>query len=85
MARYEKLFRQILSGSADQNINFNELCNFLLYLEFTERVKGSHHIFFKDSIAEIINIQPKGTKAKAYQVKQVRNIIVKYHLGDKDE
>ena len=30
---------------------------------------------------EIINIQPNGSKAKAYQVKQVREIIVKYKLS----
>ena len=33
---------------------------------------------------EIINLQPIGNKAKAYQVKQVRNLIVKYKFaGDR--
>jgi len=44
-------------------------------------MKGSHHIYYKEGIVEIINIQPKGNKAKDYQVKQVRNIILKYKLG----
>ncbi len=35
----------------------------------------------QDNINELINIQPDGNKAKAYQVKQVRNIILKYKLG----
>jgi predicted RNA binding protein YcfA (HicA-like mRNA interferase family) len=52
---------------------------------FDERVKGSHHIFTKDGVEEIINIQPIGSKAKAYQVKQVRNLILKYKLGASDE
>jgi len=46
-----------------------------------ERIKGDHHIFTKDGIEEIINLQPKGEKSKPYQVKQVRNIILKYKLG----
>ena len=53
-------------------------------MNFTERIKGSHHIFTKDGIDEILNIQPlKDSKAKAYQVKQLREIILKYKLMDK--
>ena len=54
----------------------------LRHLEFDERIKGSHHIFTKSSVREILNLQPKGGKAKAYQVKQVRNIILQYKLAD---
>lgn len=47
------------------------------------RIKGSHHILFKEDVAEIINIQPNNeSKAKAYQVKQIRNLIIKYKLGE---
>lgn len=80
MGKYDKLLHKLLSGSSDTNFNFNELCSLLIRLSFKERIKGSHHIFYRDDIQEIINIQPKGGKAKAYQVKQVRNIIVKYKL-----
>jgi hypothetical protein len=41
---------------------------------------GSHRIFYKENISEIVNIQPLGSKAKPYQVKQVRAIILKYKL-----
>jgi hypothetical protein len=51
------------------------------WLEFEKRINAGHHIFYKDGIGEIINLQPKGALAKAYQVKQVRNIILKYRLG----
>jgi predicted RNA binding protein YcfA (HicA-like mRNA interferase family) len=57
----------------------------LLSLGLFERTKGSHHIFFKDDMVEIINIQPDGSKAKPYQVKQVREIMVKYKLEAKDD
>ena len=32
-------------------------------------------------MAEILNLQPKGGKAKPYQVKQVRAVIVRYKLA----
>ncbi len=34
---------------------------------------------------EILNLQPKGSKAKPYQVKQVRHVILKYRLGDEPD
>jgi len=80
MRKLEKILLKILSGSSDRNISFSDLCNVLKYLGFEERIKGSHHIFFREDIEEILNIQPKGSKAKPYQVRQVRNIIVKYKL-----
>ena len=84
MGKYDKLQRKILLGSSDSNINFAELCRFLIRLGFIERVRGDHHIFSREDLEEIINIQPIGSKAKAYQVKQVRDIIVRYQLGLKD-
>ena len=80
MDKYEKLIELILFGKSDANIEFNKLVNLLVRLGFEQRIKGSHHIFYKAGIKEIINIQPCGNKAKPYQVKQVRNIIVNYQL-----
>lgn len=70
-----------MCGTSDNNIVFNDLRKLLAILGFDERIKGDHYIFTKGNIEEILNIQPKGDKAKAYQVKQVRNIILKYKLG----
>jgi hypothetical protein len=53
-------------------------------LGFSERIRGSHHIFTKNGVEEIINLQDKSGNAKPYQVKQVRDIIVKYRLGESD-
>ena len=74
-----------MSGTADAAISFGELCQCLRRLGFNERIRGDHHIFTKDGVEEILNIQPKGAKAKPYQVKQVRNIIRKYHLEFEEE
>ena len=81
MSSFEKLFFRILNPQSDTNATFTELCSLLELLGFDKRIKGSHHIYFKKGIEEIINIKPKGSKAKPYQVKQVRNLIIKYKLG----
>ena len=82
MGKYSKLREKILAGSADSNIEFAELCKLLVRLEFEERIRGDHHIFTRNGVTEIINLQPKGKKAKPYQVRQVRGILVKYRLGE---
>jgi hypothetical protein len=81
MSQYEKLLALLMSGTADRNFLFSDLQMILDRLGFQCRIKGDHFIYTKDGIEEIINIQPVGNKAKAYQVKQVRQVILKYHLG----
>lgn len=81
MSQYEKMMLKILLGNQDSSISFSELQKILDVLGFQCRIKGDHFIYTKNGIPEILNIQPKGNKAKAYQVKQVRNIIIKYKLG----
>lgn len=81
----DKLIRQILAGRSDSNIPFEPLCQMLRSLGFHERIRGDHHIFGKPGVVEIVNLQPLPSgKAKAYQVKQVRNLIVRYKLEDDD-
>ena len=80
MGKLEKTLWQILSGNADQNISFSDLIHVLESLGFQKRSEGSHHLFSKAGVDEIINIQPSGDKAKPYQVKQVRAVMVKYQL-----
>ena len=84
MGKHEKILIQILRGTSDANIPFNGLCGLLKYMGFKERIRGSHHIFTKVDIDEILNLQPKGAKVKPYQVKQIRSIILKYKLGEKE-
>jgi hypothetical protein len=50
-------------------------------LGFDCRIRGDHFIYTMDGVDEILNIQPSGNKAKPYQVKQVRELILKYQLG----
>ena len=83
MAKLERLLRTVLSGQADRNVRFRDLRRLLIVLGFTERIRGDHHIYTRDGIVEIINLQPlKDGKAKPYQVRQVRNLILQYRLGE---
>lgn len=82
MGKYEKLIFQILRGTSDANISFSDLVNLLRNFGFELRIKGSHHVFRKKGVEEKPNLQKDGNKAKPYQVKQIRDIILKYRLGD---
>lgn len=81
MSQQDNLLLIILNGVRDKNIRFADLQMVLERLGFQCRIKGDHFIYTKDGIEEILNLQPLGNRAKPYQVKQVRNIILKYRLG----
>lgn len=81
MSKHQKLLLKILRGDSDANIRFKDLCQLLVKLGFTERVRGSHHLFHREDVEELINLQEDGAKAKPYQVRQVRRIILEYQLS----
>ena len=85
MGKYEKLLTQILRGASNANIAFDDLCQLLRRLGFEERIRSSHHLFRKEGVEEKINLQREGSKAKPYQVRQVRGIIIKYNLAGGEE
>ena len=69
-----------MSGRSGANIRFDDLCTFLLRLEFVERVRGSYHTFRKEGVRERLNIQRDGSHAKPYQVRQVRQAVLRNRL-----
>ena len=73
-------YDMIMSGKSDNNIRFNDLRKLLNSLNFEYRVKGDHFIYYRDDISEIINIQPRGNKAKGYEVKQIRLLFKQYDI-----
>ncbi len=85
MSKFDKMLLKLLSGFSDKNFNFKDLLFVLEKADFKFRIKGSHHIFYRTGIDEIINLQPRNGKAKPYQVKQVREILIKYKLIDLNE
>jgi hypothetical protein len=85
LSKTDKILQKILSGLSDKNISFSDLLNLLIKFGFSMKVNGSHHIFSREDVEEIINLQPKNGQAKPYQVKQVRELIVKYRLNIKTD
>jgi len=81
MATLDKILQKVLRGTSDRSIRFDDLHRLLTALLFVERIKGSHHIFHRDGVEEIINLQSwERGLGKPYQVRQVRGIITKYGL-----
>lgn len=80
MSKAEKLFDALVSGRADANFRFSDLCELLTKLGYESRTtKGSHVIFQRGP--SFLNLQAApGGKAKAYQVRQVRQELQKLNL-----
>lgn len=86
MTKYSKLLSKVLSGRSDSNLDFDDLRRLLQRLGFEERTRGSHHVFVKSGIHDMINLQKEGRLAKPYQVRQVRALITAHGLMlDKEE
>ncbi len=81
MSRVRKVLERVLNAQADAAIRFLSLRSLMKALGFEERIRGDHYIYTREGVTEIVNLQPQGALAKPYQVKQVRQIIVKYRLG----
>ena len=82
MSQRQKFLAQLLNASTSTNLDFTALTNLLVFLGFELRIRGSHHIFTKDDVEEIINLQPApGNTVKPYQAKQVRELILRYDLA----
>lgn len=82
MGKWNKLLDRILRGTSDSDIAFDDLCGLLERLGFERRTRGSHNVFRRQGITERPNLQRSGSKAKAYQVKQIREMLLKHKLGD---
>jgi hypothetical protein len=89
VANWRRTLEKVLSGTGDANVRFRDLTHLLERLGFDSRIDGSHHIFWRDDLESIMNLQPKRGKAKPYQVRQVRNLILDHaldlQLEDDDE
>ena len=81
MSQNEKLLSELLDGAHDKGFLFSDIQKILVLCGFDLRIRADHFIYTRKGVEEIINLQPVGNKAKPYQVKQVRNIILRYQLG----
>jgi virulence-associated protein VapD len=78
VGKVEKTVNRIVQGNSDANLRFKDVCSVLEHFGFSKRVRGDHHIFTHERVTEILNLQPRNGKAKPYQVKQVRNVLIEY-------
>ena len=77
----KNVYDMVMSGKSDNNIRFADFRKLIVNLGFVFKgQKGSHMSFYHNEINERMTIQKDGSKAKDYQVKQLRRIIEKYHL-----
>ena len=68
-----------------KDVRFERLCRIIEVFGFKYRGgKGSHKIFVKTGVIELVNIQDVKGKAKPYQVRQFIKIIEKYNLLKED-
>jgi hypothetical protein len=81
VGKRRKLYDRILSGRSDKNIPFGRTCTLLKSMGFQERVVGDHHIFAKEGVEELIDLQPTSeAKCKPYQGKLIRKVLVDYSI-----
>lgn len=82
MVRPEKLLSRILNGET-ANISFRDLIHMLGCIGFeVVRIRGSHHMLDHTGICQELNLQPdRNGQAKAYQVRQVAQVVREYDLG----
>jgi hypothetical protein len=62
MVRSDRTLERILLGVSDANISFEDLRRLLNDLGVSERRKGSHHIFVRQGVEEIVNIQLRAVR-----------------------
>ena len=79
----KKLLQKILAGS--KNIKFSDMVNLIKGFGFNlSRTDGSHHIFVRPGIPELINLQNLKGQAKPYQIRQFLKLIEKHNLKLKE-
>ena len=76
----KKTYNAVISGNSDNNIDFNDYINLVEALGFILQRQNGSHMIFKHSNGAYLNVQKEGSKAKGYQVKQLRILIEKYGM-----
>jgi hypothetical protein len=82
MTQKDKLVEKARNNPA--GVRFRELCLLAKYVGFIKRDgKGSHVVYEKEGVVEILTFQDRNGMAKTYQVKQLLAVIEKYRMGER--
>jgi predicted RNA binding protein YcfA (HicA-like mRNA interferase family) len=77
--RNRKLLEKALRNP--QDLRFEEAKRLAQAFGFRlDRINGSHHIFIRTAIPQLVNLQNSGGKAKAYQIKQLLKLVETHNL-----
>ena len=80
----QKILKKILGGS--KNIRFGDMVRLVEGFGFElSRTEGSHHIFFRPDIPELVNLQNVKGQAKIYQIRQFLKLVEKHDLKLEDK
>lgn len=83
MSKKRKLLQSILASA--KNVSFTDFVNLIESFGFhLSRVNGSHHVFIRPEITELVNVQNVKGQAKPYQIKQFLALVEKYNLKLED-
>ncbi len=83
--RTAKLLNRIATGAVT-NVSFSDLVVLLDALGFKEvGSRGSHRVFMRPGVIEILTLQVQRGQAKPYQVRQVAALVRRYNLQLEDE
>ena len=78
-----KLLAKIQNSS--KNIRYGDFVTLIEAFSFRRiRGEGSHNIYERIDVPEMVNIQNEEGKAKPYQVKQFMSLVVRYNLKLED-
>ena len=75
----EKILQKILNNP--NKVRFLEVKSIVEAFGFNlSRISGSHNIFTRSDVSEIVNLQNVNGQAKPYQVKQFLSLVERYNL-----
>ena len=68
-----------------QNVRFSDMIDLVEGFGFRlDRTRGSHYLFVHPDVPEVLNLQPEGGQAKAYQIRQFLRLIEEHELRLED-
>lgn len=76
-----KLLRRLAHGNI-ANVAFRDMRSLVEAFGFRPiQVAGNHHIYARDDVAELVNLQEVRGQAKPYQVRQFLRLVERYGLS----
>jgi predicted RNA binding protein YcfA (HicA-like mRNA interferase family) len=79
----QKMLEKIYNNN--KNVRFGDFTLIVEAFGFNQvRVSGSHHMYWRDGVNEMVNIQNVRGEVKPYQIKQFLSLIEMYNLKLED-